>query len=351
MPSPLATVYSLIDQMKRNLSPRGMKSTLDQTAFDLQQTQKQMEAGQGSGPEAAAANKAVTEKLLNAVLSFAPAGIIAPATKDIASTLGIESVTDRALNMFKEGKSYWKIGTESEKALREMRNPGGALTVFIGPDGIPRIKIDPAVARIAKSAPVRAVRDEFGTGAKLTSSAQSKGLELGPEIQLSDILLHPSLYDISPAARTATVQHNPIYDIMGGGAGYSPATNSIQMSAAQWNPKRLENDPMGYLLETLLHEPTHIVQIENKVRTGGSDAPESIRQMLDAALTQGSYRTPDQIQQLQKYLTQVDAMPESELKAARLKNLYESSYGEWEARQASQYGLSLPLANERGATY
>lgn len=75
MPSPLATVYSLIDQMKRNLSARGMKSTLDQTAFDLQQTQTQMEAGQGSGPEATAANKAVTEKMLNAVLNFAPGGI------------------------------------------------------------------------------------------------------------------------------------------------------------------------------------------------------------------------------------------------------------------------------------
>lgn len=75
MASPLATVFSLIDQMKRNLSPQGIKSTLDQTAFDLQQTQKQMEVSQGKGPEAAAAQKSVTEKMLNAVLNFAP-GVI-----------------------------------------------------------------------------------------------------------------------------------------------------------------------------------------------------------------------------------------------------------------------------------
>lgn len=75
MASPLATVYSLIDQVKRNLSPRGMKSTIDQTVFDLQQMQKQMETAQGSGAEAAAAQSAVTEKMLNAVLNFAPGGI------------------------------------------------------------------------------------------------------------------------------------------------------------------------------------------------------------------------------------------------------------------------------------
>ena len=75
MPSPLATVFSLIDQMKRNLSPRGMKSTIDQTVFDLGQLQKQMETAQGNGPDAAAAQRAVTEKMLNAVLNFAPGGI------------------------------------------------------------------------------------------------------------------------------------------------------------------------------------------------------------------------------------------------------------------------------------
>lgn len=75
MASPLATVYSLIDQVKRNLSPRGMKSTVDQTAFDLQQLQKKMETAQSGGPEAAAAQSAVTEKMLNAVLNFAPGGI------------------------------------------------------------------------------------------------------------------------------------------------------------------------------------------------------------------------------------------------------------------------------------
>lgn len=280
------------------------------------------------------------------------AGIIAPATKEIASTLNIEKIVDRVMNMAREGKSWWKIGTESEKALREARNPGGALSIFIGPEGIPRIKIDPAVASIAKSAPVKEMQDAYGKLVKLAPEMQAQGQDwLGPEIPLSDILMHPSLYDISPGARTATVQHNLMFDLTGGGAGYVPSTNTIQLGSTQAGPARIANDPMGYLLETLLHEPTHIIQAENKLRGGGAPTADSVRQALNEALSKGSYRSPAEIQQLQDYLTKIEAMPDSARKQSMLDNLYMSNYGEWEARQASQYGRSLPMYNEKGATY
>lgn len=278
------------------------------------------------------------------------AGIIAPATKEIASALNIEKIVDRVINMASEGKSWWKIGTESEKALREARNPGGALSIFIGPEGIPRIKIDPAVARIAKSAPFKEFTNPGDNYVRL-----GKELTSGGEVPLSDVLLHPSLYEISPGARNAVIRHNPMLDLSGPGQAAvstdAAGRSIINLGVEQSGPARISNDPMGYLLETLLHEPTHIIQKENMLRGGGGPTVDSVRQTLNEALSKGSYRSPAEIQQLQDYLTKIEAMPDSERKQSMLHNLYMSNYGEWEARQASQYGRSLPMYNEKGATY
>ncbi len=108
---------------------------------------------------------------------------------------------------------------------------------------------------------------------------------------------------------------------------------------------------MGYLLESLLHESTHLLQLENQVRYGGAPNIDSVMDSLAAAKALGSYRTPQQLDVLEQYAKSVGMEPPSAKKAEAIKQLYMSNYGEWEARQGSQYGRSLPMMNERGAIY
>lgn len=282
--------------------------------------------------------------------------IIVPLTKTnkVAKTLGIENVVDRVEDMTKSGASTWKVGVESENALRKMRNPGGALSVFVGPDGIPRLKIDPAVATIPKSVGVEITPAWRGipAEAKLPKAMVAGPNDLvGPERLLSDVLYHPSLYEISPTARTATVQHSGLLDLFGGGAGYSYTNNAVLLPRETAGPARIKNDPMGFLLESLLHESTHLLQKENAVRSGGAPRIDSILRTLTEAETSGSFRSPAQLSQLKAYAEALKKMPDSNRKQALINNLYMSNYGEWEARQGSQYGRSLPIMNERGATY
>jgi len=279
------------------------------------------------------------------------AGIIAPATKEIASTLNIEKIVDRIVNMANEGKSWWKIGKESERALREARNPGGALSIFMGPDNIPRIKIDPAVAQLAKNAPFRPVSDRYGTGVELLPEMLGTGFDPGPSMLLSDVLYHPSLYDISPMARTATIEHQPVFDMLWREAAYSPNLNSIGMARSQWTSQATKNDPTARLLEVLTHEPTHIIQDENMLRGGAMPKLESIRNTLAEAKTKGSYRTAEELQAIENLLTVAENATDEEVRQSILNDLYHRSYGEWEARQGSEYGRSLPMSNERGKTY
>lgn len=277
------------------------------------------------------------------------AGMIVPATPDIVSTLGIQDVIDRAKDMATAGKSTWAVGVESEKALRTARNPGEALSVFIGPDGLPRIKLDTANARIASK--YLPAKDRYGAPVVSKHLQAAPGDIAGPEIPLSDILLHPSLYQLSPNAAAAKVQTNEWFDIFGNKGGYSEPTNSIQISRGIAPANRVRNDPIGDLLETLLHENVHLVQFENKLRTGGSDKLKSIQGALDEARSKGSFRTTKQLDELQAYLNHLAKQPDSAARDKALHNLYLSNYGEWEARQGSQYGRSLPMMNERGSTF
>lgn len=285
------------------------------------------------------------------------AGVIAPINKHVADTLGIQSVVDRVLSMAAEGKSTWKSGVESEKALREMRNPGGALSVFIGPEGIPRLKIDPAVAQLAPSFKSKLFESYRSTPrdnsfVRLPSNMHYKNEEwLGAPVKLSDIMLHPSLYDISPTLANADVRTSLLVDASGALGAYNKNLNTITLPITAFAPHKLANDPVGSLLETLLHESTHGLQAAAKVREGGSPEVADLVKQLTAARTQGSYRSPDQLDQLQKYIENIGKMPDGKLKDARIEQMYLSNYGEWEARQGSQYGRSLPLMNERGATY
>lgn len=327
--NPLAKLYSTIDSIKRVLG-----DALSDPKELLQR---------------AGANAKEKPLTVDDAMAFGPsnlgAGIIVPGVKSVVSTLGIEDVVNRAIDMAKSGKSAWAVGTESEKALTRMRNPGEAMSVFIGPDGIPRIKLDTKNSKIAPSAGIETYQYGGEAVAKLP-----KAMQQGTEIPLSEFLLHPSLYQISDAAKTATVAHNPFLDIFGHLGSYSQPLNKIQLPGSTFTNARLRNDPLGMLKESVDHEATHLVQHEFKVRTGAKDTVESLREALGLARTQGSFRTPEQLGQIDMLLNKLDVMPESTAKDKAIDRIYSNIYGEWEARQGSQYGRSLPMMNERGST-
>lgn len=70
--TPLASVFSMLDTLKRNLSLRGMEGTIERTGQNLEQFGKLQEAAM-SGDKAA--GQAVTDKMLEQVLNFSPLGI------------------------------------------------------------------------------------------------------------------------------------------------------------------------------------------------------------------------------------------------------------------------------------
>lgn len=282
-------------------------------------------------------------------------GIIVAGTPETAELLNVKDVVDRAAEMKAGGKSAFSIEQEAMNALAAKRNPGGAFTVYIGPEGIPRIKIDSAVAQFNPNF-AKSLRNEYtrGVGGKVTlpkSMGPGKNDMLGSPVLLSDILYHPSLYDISPAARTMQVQTNSWYDLMQMAGGYNKELNTIGLPMTAYPPTRMSKDPAGVLLDTLLHEATHGLQIENKLRTGGNSSIASIREAIDAAKTQGSYRSPEELARLEKYVDALEKMPDSSAKSSALEMLYRSNYGEFEARLGSQYGKSFPSQVERGSIY
>lgn len=282
-------------------------------------------------------------------------GVIIPGTPETAELLNVKDVVDRAAEMSAAGKSAFSIEQEAMNALAAKRNPGGAFIVYIGPDGTPRIKIDPAVAQLNPTFE-KSLQTEYtrGRGGQVTlpkSMGPSKDDMLGPATLLSDILYHPSLFDISPAARTMQVQTNFWYDLLQKAGGYNKDLNTIALPMTTYPPTRMSRDPAGALVDTLLHEATHGIQMENKVRTGGTSTIASIKEAINAAKTQGSYRSPEELDRLEKYVNALEKMPDSPAKASALETLYRSNYGEFEARLGSQYGKSFPSQVERGSIY
>jgi hypothetical protein len=277
-------------------------------------------------------------------------GIIAVGTPEVADILNITDVVDRAKDMKAAGKSAFSIEQESMNALANKRNPGGAFVVFMGPEGLPRIKIDPAVAQLNPTFE-KSLKTTYREATLPKTMWAPRDSLVGPETLLSDLLYHPSLYDISPAARTMTVQNNAFTDIFGTAGGYSPSLNTLILPKTTYSPARNSNDPVGTLIETLLHEATHGIQAENKTRGGGSSTIESIKRVLEEAKTMGSYRTPEQLATLENYVKQLETAPDSTARTNALSNLYLSNYGEFEARLGSQYGKSFPSQVERKATY
>ena len=281
------------------------------------------------------------------------AGIVAGGAK-AAEALGIEKIVARALDMVMAGKSDWAIGVESEKALRAARNPGKALSVFIGPDGQPRIYIDNAAGQLAPSLLREFSRSRRGPGyVNLPKRLQpQKDTDwVGPEVMLSDLYLHPSLYALDPIAATTKVRSNIVYDMTGTSGGYSPSGNVIELPTRLYGDSTTR-DPIEALVNTFSHEGTHALQYGAGLRTGGSPSVDSVKESIQQAKTMGSYRSPEQLAQLEQQVQDIENLADdSPMKRAMLQKLYMNNYGEWEARLGSTYGRSLPKSNERKLTY
>ena len=72
MASPLASIFSMLDSLKRNLTSRGIAGTAERTVQDLQSFGKLQEKAVAGD---SAAQKAVTDKWIEQVLNFNPVGI------------------------------------------------------------------------------------------------------------------------------------------------------------------------------------------------------------------------------------------------------------------------------------
>lgn len=288
-------------------------------------------------------------------------GVISVLTPDIADTLNITDVLDRAKSMAADGASWWKVGTESEKALASKRNPGGALSVFIGPDGSPQLKLDTAVARLAPSFEKKLQTRYYGPGdhelqlpKDMTAGVNLFGGNAAPQLNLSDILLHPSLYSIVPELGSTKVYYSPMLTFLGGGGvkGGIDAAGNIALNQSHSVPATLRNSPTEDLLRTLLHESTHKVQSILGGRGGTSTDIVQLRKQLDQARTRGSFRSSAELDLVDRALSDAaNKGPDSEAATQILDRLYYNSYGEWVARQGSEKGRSLPMQYEKGRTW
>lgn len=269
------------------------------------------------------------------------AGIIAPGRR-AAADLGIESVFDRAQDMYRSGRTQQNIAEESIAALNRMRNPGGATSMFIGPEGIGRTVISNENSRLTQNAPFKVGVDWDRGGWR--EHAQNL-LDENDSVLLSDVLLHPSLYDISPNMSTTTVKKIPeLLAFLNPGwmGGYDPRTNSVLVAPRVLMDRSRSNDARGGLQELLLHEAGHGLQEEVGTRGGTSSRVEQLKKALDQAQSMGSYASPENLEELRQYLDLMSGgtVPE-EIVEKNLSKIYRKNYGEAEAEAGSRYVPSV----------
>ena len=269
------------------------------------------------------------------------AGIIAPGRR-AAADLGIESVFDRAQDMYRSGRTQQSIAEESIAALNRMRNPGGATSMFIGPEGIGRTVISNENSRLTQNAPFK-IGVDWDRG-RWREHAQNL-LGENDSVLLSDVLLHPSLYDISPNMSTATVKKIPeLLSFLNPGwmGGYDPRTNTVLIAPRVTVDLARSNDARGDLQELLLHEAGHGLQEEVGTRGGASSNPEFLKKALAQAQAMGSYASPQDLDELRQHLDLISsgAVPE-EIAEKNLSKIYRKNYGEAEAEAGSRYVPSV----------
>ena len=254
MASPLATVFSLLDSLKRNLSAKGIAGTIERTAQDLQafgKLQDQAAAGDKT------AEKQVTDKLLEQVLNFAPAGIIGPAMAFGAK----KSAVNEAAKLISEGKA-----DEAYKLHKIYQDPTTKQLLKVIPDKDVGLNTD-----VMKVTNYQSMRGP-ATPTSLSFSAYAD------PVPLDTVLKHPELYKYVPELGSTAVS-GKIPNV--GFAGFYPnAHEAAHLPAIEDNPAYIaigqhlntgsEGNTVKKMLSTLLHETQHGVQDYFTLPAGGS---------------------------------------------------------------------------------
>jgi hypothetical protein len=263
------------------------------------------------------------------------AGIIAAGKKPFAR-LNIKEVYDKAKDMFSSGKTNREISYETQDMLRKARNPGGATSVFIGPDGVPRLVIDDTAARLSEYA--------FKSGLLQKDKSGNIFSYTGTPVNLSDVYIHPSLYEVSDRAKSTGVIGDTDLDrllvIMGGGrqGGYSPETNTMSISSQLTGPGK---SPLENIDETIRHEGTHILQTEMGVGGGTAPRKEALLKYFKN-IKPLSKEEANTVNDAIVFLDNTFDKLSDEGKEAALDKYYKGAYGEWEARAGSEYAPYTP---------
>lgn len=295
--------------------------------------------------------------------------IIIPLSMGLAKDVGISKIADDAIRTFAKTGDQTAVARESQKALANIKNPEEIQSLFVGPDYKLRAVVSNANAKLLPEGKVQNITKldqnkrtptpvqkvmlskELRTPIPRTAEQVAAGQKAEyPSVLLSDLLLHPSMYNLVPKLASTRVSYDPTLGPNIAGSAISDL-NKIFLPAIPAVPRNMVNDPMGSLLQTLLHEATHVgPQSAYGVRTGTNTSFAALLDSLQEARKLGSYAAPSRLDSIENYLTKkqgMDILPQSmwtpEVQNA-VHRLYKNTYGEWEAEAGSVYGpRTLPL--------
>lgn len=231
MPSPLGSIFSLLDTMKRNLTPRGIAGTAERTGQNLEAFTKKMETAQKGDKQA---QKEVSEQMLEQVLNMSPAGIVVPARNQIP-----KATIDKFMNELRKGKAPQRLYEDFgglyydsvDKLVKEVQSDVG-------------VKLNKGAIR--RSGPVTAMHEPT----QWVDLMQNK-------TKLEDLIDHPDLFMMYPELRNVNV----VSDVFNPHGGFFSADSSTIGLGATRSEKAMTS--------TLLHEVQHAIQsIEGMTRGG-----------------------------------------------------------------------------------
>lgn len=246
--------------------------------------------------------------------------------------------------MRKEGKGkvlttaeHAKLVQQSMAELAARRNPDGIRSVFLAPDGEPRLVIDDTFERLLGKEV-----DKMYKAGKLKLRSPADGVDPSSmridvkelilknkhdtNIPLDRIYAHPNLFELSPGLATARVENaSGLMRMFGAKGSYNGDKNTIYLGDSDAGRYA---DALDELLATIKHESTHAIQKDFGV-TGGTT---TARNKLLADLERSTSINPKVIEHYKKLVS--DPATSDDV----LHRIYRRNYGEWEAENAARYG-------------
>lgn len=304
----------------------------------------------GMQPSTSAIQSGIEAALSSITPSGAAKALIVALPLKMAKEIGIANAAGAATDTLKKTGSQFLASEASARELKQVGNPEGIYSLFTGPDKALRAVVSNEHARLAPRAADYVKSNIFLNRAELGKKYKNtKDLAPGPEVPLSDILLHPHAYNLVPELATIQVRHSPLLDIFGSHGAYVPGANTIELAGNHYAPRKWINDPTSELVATLLHEMGHVGQAANSVRGGTAPSQQMLKKSLNEAVALGSYSSPETLAAIRNVLNNA---VDGKLPDNIAEKLYRTNYGEWEAEAgANMLKNTFPLMYERGRTW